>query len=243
IPLLAVLTTARREAQVVVAGPATQPAPPPAAPRYHFAPVPPRVAVAAVGDESRLVDNPHANLAPSGLHFARDLVAHAYTCRKPDALNLTIGPPGYGKSTLISTLARVLGHGDALLRIAVRRPWAEDRYLLGSFDSFHNRYDPGPTGLVPRMLQAEADWKKEKRGVYIVLLDEFNLAAPEYYFSQLLQVLPSDDPVREIVLYDASSAGGDGFPHRVTLGPNLRFWGTINYDETTERLSPRALDR
>jgi hypothetical protein len=29
----------------------------------------------------------------------------------------------------------------------------------------------------------------------------------------------------------------------VTLNPNIRFWGTINYDETTERLSPRILDR
>jgi hypothetical protein len=29
----------------------------------------------------------------------------------------------------------------------------------------------------------------------------------------------------------------------VTLNPNVRFWGTINYDETTERLSPRTLDR
>ena len=27
------------------------------------------------------------------------------------------------------------------------------------------------------------------------------------------------------------------------LNPNVSFWGTINYDETTERLSPRLLDR
>ena len=53
----------------------------------------------------------------------------------------------------------------------------------------------------------------------------------------------SDDPVREIVLYDESSSQVDRFPSRVTLSPNLRFWGTINYDETTERLSPRVLDR
>jgi hypothetical protein len=30
---------------------------------------------------------------------------------------------------------------------------------------------------------------------------------------------------------------------QVTLHPNVSFWGTINYDETTERLSPRLLDR
>src|SRR5262249_2829448 len=32
-------------------------------------------------------------------------------------------------------------------------------------------------------------------------------------------------------------------PPQIRLHPNVRFWGTINYDETTERLSPRLLDR
>jgi hypothetical protein len=208
-----------------------------------FRPIPPTVGVRPVTSEAKLVTDLHANLARQGLHFARDFVANVYACLKAEALNLIIGPPGYGKSMLVTALARALGHGDALLRIAVRRSWGEDRYLLGFFDSFHNRYDPGATGLVPRMLQAEADWQGSRTGVYIVLLDEFNLAAPEYYFSQLLQVLPSEGPGREVMLYDPGRAGHNGYPSRVTLGPNLRFWGTINYDETTERLSPRTLDR
>jgi energy-coupling factor transporter ATP-binding protein EcfA2 len=211
----------------------------------EFRPVPPSTPVAPVEDEGNLVDALHRELARRDLHFARDFVANVYTCLKSDPLNLIIGPPGFGKSMLVSALARSLGHANAFLRIAVRRSWSEDRFLLGFFDSFHGRYDPGATGLVPHMLQADADWRQSKTGVYIVLLDEFNLAAPEYYFSQLLQTLPSDDPSKEIRLYDTSAGGGagDGFPSRVTLSPNLRFWGTINYDETTERLSPRTLDR
>lgn len=242
IPLFAALTATRQDPIGMVQVTSTATAPPPRPARRDFRPIPPVTPVGKIDSETKLVERLHANLARRGLHFARDFVANIYACLKSEALNLIIGPPGYGKSMLVTTLARILGHDNALLRLTVRRSWTEDRYILGSFDSFHDRYDPGPTGLVPRMLQAEADWHGEKTGIYVVLLDEFNLAAPEYYFSQLLQALPSDDPVREVTLYDAS-AGGDEFPRRIAIGPNVRFWGTINYDETTERLSPRTLDR
>ena len=220
----------------------SSPASPVAAPARDFRPISPSATLKPVADEGRLVEELHSALSRRGLFFARDFVANVYVSFKAEPLNLIGGPPGYGKSVLVAALAECLGHGDALLRIAVRRSWAEDRHLLGFFDGFHGRYDPGPTGLVPMMLRAQADWQGDKRGVYVVLLDEFNLAAPEYYFSQLLQALPGDESAKEIRLYDAG-AGGDGFPDRVRIAPNMRFWGTINYDETTERLSPRALDR
>ena len=210
---------------------------------WEFPPIAPERPVQAIGTEKQLVNALHLDLARQGLYFDRDFVANIYICLKAEPLNLIIGPPGFGKSSLVSALARALGHGPALLKIAVRRSWAEDRHLLGAFDSFHGRYDPGSTGLVPRMLQAAEDWKTSRKGVYLVLLDEFNLAAPEYYFSQLLQALPGDDAARAISLYDPATTGGDGFPSGVALAPSLRFWGTINYDETTERLSPRVLDR
>ena len=214
-----------------------------AARSWEFLPIPAERAMQTPPNEKQLVNALHADLARQGLYFDRDLIANIYVCLKAEPLNLIIGPPGFGKSSLVAALARSLGHGGALLKIAVRRSWAEDRHLLGAFDSFHGRYDPGSTGLVPRMLQAAEDWRTVRKGVYLVLLDEFNLAAPEYYFSQLLQALPGDEPVKAIALYDPATTGGDGFPASITLAPNLRFWGTINYDETTERLSPRVLDR
>lgn len=199
-----------------------------------------------LADESAFVDQLAWELANESLFFARDFLANLYVTLKSSGLNLIMGPPGYGKSSVVSALARAMGHGNALLEIAVRRTWSDDRYLLGFYDTFHNRYDPGPTGLATRLLQAQTDWEQGRRGLYLVLMDEFNLAAPEYYFSQLLQVLtrPAEQP-RAVRLYDAGShpSNGEKVVDQLRLYPNVSFWGTINYDETTERLSPRLLDR
>ncbi len=220
-------------------------------------PVPPTRELECMRDENALIDQLVTELADSQLYFTRDFIANLFISLKANPLNLITGPPGYGKSSVVAALARALGHGNAMLEIAVRRSWSDDRYLLGFFDSFHGRYDPGPTGLATRLLQAQYDWEMGGDGVYLVVLDEFNLAAPEYYFSQLLQILPRITPGgngttngevagRSVRLFDpAALHDPQGSPqrHELLLYPNTFFWGTINYDETTERLSPRLLDR
>jgi len=255
VPLLAALTLAGpRGGPVIVQGNI------PHAPRtettlnlwHEIKPVQPTKELADLGDENLLLDQLVAELAGSQLYFTRDFIANLYVAMKSAPLNLITGPPGYGKSSVVAALARALGHGKALLEIAVRRSWSDDRYLLGFFDSFHGRYDPGPTGLATRLLQAQYDWEQGGNGLYVVMLDEFNLAAPEYYFSQLLQILPrpmtpgaNGSAARVVRLFDPAALGSTASePHyQITLYPNLSFWGTINYDETTERLSPRLLDR
>jgi hypothetical protein len=198
-----------------------------------------------VSDETLLVDRWAAELVGENLSFTRDFLANLFICLKASSLNLITGPPGYGKSSVVGSLARALGHGNALLEIAVRRSWSDDRYLLGFFDTFHGRYDPGPTGLATRLVQAQHDWESDKAGLYLILLDEFNLAAPEYYFSQLLQILTRPSDQRVLHLFDPQSvpARTKDPLHEIRIYPNVSVWGTINYDETTERLSPRLLDR
>jgi energy-coupling factor transporter ATP-binding protein EcfA2 len=193
--------------------------------------------------ENQLLDTLAITIRNAGLSVTRDFLTNLYVSMKASPLNLVAGPPGHGKSTLIATLATALGHGNAFLEIAVRRSWSDDRHLLGFFDSFHGCFDPGPTGLAGRLLQAERDWEDKRVGIYFILLDEFNLAAPEYYFSQLMQIVPRDSDHRSIRLYDPARHTGTDSVYELKLHPNVRFWGTINYDETTERLSPRMLDR
>jgi hypothetical protein len=240
LPLLAALTVGREAPAKEITRPAEERA---AAPVWAEVRLPePTRELAPVAEEAALMDQLAAALAAERLYFTRDFLANLYVTLKSSALNLIMGPPGYGKSSVVGGLARALGHGQALLEIAVRRSWSDDRYLLGFYDTFHGRYDPGPTGLATRLLQAQRDWETGRRGLYLILLDEFNLAAPEYYFSQLLQLLTRPAEQRVLRLFDPASAGAAAV-HEIRLYPNVSFWGTINYDETTERLSPRLLDR
>jgi hypothetical protein len=248
LPVFAALTSGLRPAVVAANGDGSHaPAPAPTAATWGSVAIPPSTKdLAAIEDEATFVDQLAWELADEGLYFTRDFLANLYVTLKSSALNLIMGPPGYGKSSVVAALARAMGHGNALLEIAVRRTWSDDRYLLGFYDTFHGRYDPGPTGLATRLLQAQQDWEKSKAGLYLVLLDEFNLAAPEYYFSQLLQVLTRPpEQGRSIRLFDPAAIGPkvEAPVSQLVLHPNVTFWGTINYDETTERLSPRLLDR
>ncbi|MFL5338533.1 MAG: hypothetical protein ACJ8F7_00050 [Gemmataceae bacterium] len=251
LPLLAAIGGAGRVVMAQSAGPVGEstatPAAPSSKPAWSSVELPePTKDLAAGLEEPALVDRLVEDMRAEGLYFTRDFVANLYVLLKSAALNLVIGPPGYGKSSVVAALARALGHGNALLEIAVRRSWSDDRHLLGFYDSFHGRYDPGPTGLATRLLQAQRDWEEQRRGIYVVLLDEFNLSSPEYYFSQLLQVVtrPPEQP-RVVRLFDAASlpAFVSDRIDQITIHSNVGFWGTINYDETTERLSPRLLDR
>jgi energy-coupling factor transporter ATP-binding protein EcfA2 len=247
IPLLAAMSGRAAQTVVVEGGAAANSAPVTAGrTAWSNVAIPaPSKDLAVRVEEPALVDQIADELRQDGLYFTREFVANLYVLLKSSSLNLLIGPPGYGKSSVVAALAKALGHGTAFLEIAVRRSWSDDRHLLGFYDAFHGRYDPGPTGLAPRLLQAQRDWDGDRRGIYMILMDEFNLSAPEYYFSQLLQVVTRPPEQSRIVrLFDA-----DAVPFaaenvdQITIYPNVTFWGTINYDETTERLSPRLLDR
>ena len=82
-----------------------------------------------------------------------------------------------------------------------------------------------------RLLDAEGE---RSRYPYIVLLDEANLSPIEYYWADFMNVCDSDSRFSKITL---------GNDIQLKIPPTLRFVATINNDDTTERLSPRLIDR
>ena len=128
--------------------------------------------------------------------------------------------------------------------VAVERGWTSIKDLIGYPDPFP-RENPNGDGILPsnvdvcnafRRMDAQED--KPQDPPYLILLDEANLSPIEYYWSQFLRNCQLDD-TEELLHRKIHVSQQQSW----NISPNLRFLATVNFDHTTEELSPRFLDR
>lgn len=163
-----------------------------------------------------------------------------------DVINITVtlqqsficflaGLPGGGKTTLARLVAKVYGIQDhRFLDVPVARGWTGQRDLIGFFNPISNKFQSSNTGLYEFLCALSEESKDKDLAVPIslVLLDEANLSPIEHYWSSFMGLTDSMKN-KELIL-------GDDY---IKIPENLRFILTINYDSTTEALSPRLIDR
>lgn len=176
---------------------------------------------------------------------AKDIV-NFHTAVKTGSLVILSGMSGTGKSALVDVYAKALGiEENNKLIIPVRPSWNDDSDLLGYVDLIHMIYRPSDTGFIDLIRNASKPENKNK--LYIVCLDEMNLARVEHYFSQFLSVLEKQANNRELILYDKQYEGrlynSDRYPYKIEVGDNIKFIGTVNIDESTYHFSDKVLDR
>lgn len=183
-------------------------------------------------------------------------------------LTVLAGVSGTGKSLLPEYYCRY--GGIYFKSMAVQPDWDSPQALFGFFNSIDNRFNA--TTLVRAMVQfvdyksLEASVKKilnearnedeivaylqrlavEKynlnNSMFMVLLDEMNLAHVELYFSDMLSKLERRRNSDEAVNVEIDmGAGMNKFP--LELSDNILWVGTMNEDETTKSLSDKVLDR
>ena len=156
------------------------------------------------------------------------------------------GAPGCGKSSLVALYARALlgkktpGEGDGYLLIDVSPSWMEPEDILGHW-GLKDSYVVSQTGLVPFLRKAAS--AESFATTPIVCLEEMNLARVEHYFADFMQQLCRDENERELRGVPKANDQKDPAQAKLPLTPLVRFVGTNNFDETTQRFSQRFYDR
>ena len=166
----------------------------------------------------------------------RDLMRF-HTCVKCGFFTLLGGDPGTGKSSLALLYAKALAGSSykdkhSLLRIDVNPGWMEPADLMGYYSTTAKCFCESGVGLVTFLKEAQEKYRQR-----IICLEEMNLAYVEHYFSDFIQQMSRVDGDRSITIKS------DSGEETIVLGNNLRFIGTVNFDETTRELSPRFYDR
>lgn len=203
----------------------------------------------------------------SGVEFNKRLLKSFHTSLKTagwSPLTVLAGVSGTGKSLLPEYYCRY--GGMYFMSMAVQPDWDSPQSLFGYFNSVDNRFNA--TTLLRAMTQfsdydkleetiqkmlktenADEYLKKLKvdeynlnEAMFLVLLDEMNLAHVELYFSDMLSKLERRRNSNENVAVEIDlGAGMDKFPLELT--DNILWVGTMNEDETTKSLSDKVLDR
>lgn len=145
------------------------------------------------------------------------------------------GQPGTGKTSTCNLLAKAIGvYGKRYAEISVGKGWTSSRDLIGYYNSLTQTFEETQPKFTKCLetLTREAEGGKDDVP-YWVLLDEANLSQVEHYWADFNQI--SDDFEGKTILVSNCK--------KYQITDELRFLATINYDHTTEVLSPRFLDR
>ena len=145
------------------------------------------------------------------------------------------GKPGTGKTSTCNMFAKALGlYENRYAQISVGRGWTSSRDLIGYYNSLTQTFEQTQPKFNKclEMLTKEAQTEL-KDALYVVLLDEANLSQIEHYWADFNQISDEYDEAKIMI--------GNNKEYQLT--EELRFLATINYDHTTEVLSPRFLDR
>lgn len=192
------------------------------------------------------------------LIYEQKLLKAVFHSLQANIITILSGPSGTGKTSIIEGLSNCLDNVVTKV-IPVQSSWTDTQDLLGYFHPTDKAFMPTPF----MEALAEAALARNKDKVYIICLDEMNLAHIEYYFSEILSARESHNPTIQLypekhqkiahyIFNDASSTAEQKinaselihlYPAKFPIPQNVRFVGTLNMDHTVKPLSPKVIDR
>lgn len=179
----------------------------------------------------------------AGRSYSRNDLINFFACISQGYMTTFAGLPGTGKTSLCSLIANALGLNSAATprytEISVERGWTSYRDYIGYYNPLSKTMEMSDPAVFAALqaLSEEASIGIGTDAVapYLFLLDEANLSPVEHYWAPFLRACDSfsKEPLR------LSLGGGEP----LLVPSHVRFLATVNYDHTTEELSPRYLDR
>ena len=147
------------------------------------------------------------------------------------------GMSGTGKTSLAYAFGEFIKNPSAI--VPIQPMWKERSDLLGYYNEFTQRFNE--TVLLQKMY--EANYSK---AMYVVILDEMNIARVEYYFAEFLSLLEIPRADRRYI--DVVSDVWESDPKllkngQLRLPTNMWFIGTANNDDSTFAISDKVYDR
>jgi adenylate kinase family enzyme len=179
-----------------------------------------------------VVETVKRNLSIKGRDFESWQVANLLISTQQSFITFLAGLPGVGKTSLARLIAQAQQLEPRLQEVSVARGWTSQKDLIGFYNPLSNRFQSSNSGLYSFIGALGLENKKDEQAMAYVLLDEANLSPIEHYWSAFMAMTDGEG---ERVL----RLGQD----TLTVPTTLRFLATINYDGTTEPLSPRVVDR
>ena len=147
------------------------------------------------------------------------------------------GMSGTGKTSLAYAFGEFIKNHSVI--VPIQPMWKERTDLLGYYNEFTKRFNE--TVLLQKMY--EANYKED---IFVVVLDEMNIARVEYYFAEFLSLLEIPRPDRRYI--DVVSDVWESDPKllkngQLKLPTNMWFIGTANNDDSTFAISDKVYDR
>jgi len=159
-------------------------------------------------------------------------------------LVILTGLSGSGKTQLAARFGDWLGYEHRLV-IAVRPDWTGPESLFGYVDVLRAPDAAGRRAWsVPEAMKFMLAAARDPSALYLLVLDEMNLAHVERYFADFLSGVESREPILpNLVLEEGDWRESQVDPTPLPIPRNLLVVGTVNVDETTYMFSPKVLDR
>ena len=137
-------------------------------------------------------------------------------------------PVAWGKFTRVPTTV-----------VPVQPMWKERSDLIGYFNEFTGKFNESM--ILEKLYEAN----KTNR-IYLIVLDEMNIARVEYYFAEFLSLLelPTvDERILEVTSSISKKDPKELHNGKLILPDNVYFIGTANNDDSTFAISDKVYDR